>query len=1330
MTEAERIISELEGGIPEQAAPPPPQEVQTTPIPEPKPDVPVETAPEQEPFSVSDTIREQAEDRQTERPDEGFVGPMEERGWAEYLLGPGVVTDVEDIVAGGAKGIARGFFDSTEFIADKLGDNVLSLGGFEMRYDEDGSIVGVEYVSDYDTEAPTVFDPATALTKEQSEKILPSLTYAISRFVGAFGAAGKVLPALDGATKAGKAANTLKAFWSGAIGTEPDEGLLGDGLASMGVPRDYIPDILETDMEELEAEGNDFRTILINGGTEASLALFGGVILAAIARVRGRNAAEEVLENFPRTTDEITEAAVEGAGVNPAVVPEGAVVEGATEAAAPATRQMTNEELISNPVTRRAAEQLDENARAVDAGVDPFDLVRRSDDEVTAAYTAFSPVEAARAVDGATPAVASSGPGQAAIRTAAAHAVQKVRDVLLKRTDAPYKNDAKSVQRLKNFLARPDALKQTLQGVEEAVGLLKANASPAVIFEAVEKATRISGLDDTSRAVVQRLVTRQLSELALADAKAVYKAIKDSNYSIDTKKAFQIAGEAQIENWLGLVDESRFIGRGFSLGLSGVRAQQIKEIDKALDDALKGLDEVTKGKKTTKKERAKDLTREGFERARERGFDFGTSLEMADQFAKDLAQVPGLAGKNIDQTDLERTVWQKFFALAKEVFITNILSNPATIAVNLTGTFLNTMAQPAYKVLGGTVSGNVALVRKGLREYYGYAVALKASAKMAAAAWKQREGIIESFQMSDLRYKPLDEVKGQPLRNIGKRMYTSSIDVQTSTDEFFKQMRYRGVRYAEALEIASSKKLTGAERTKFMKDYITKGFDEDGLGTDPVALAEAQRAAFQTPWGGETGRGGFIGDWISGLENTRRGDSLGGLLATVVFPFVRTPSNIIGEMFNTINPLALVSAMRKTDDSMLAAELRAMRRGQFMMGATAGFAFYKLQEMGHVMITGSQESYWNNARQERQVIPPQSLVINDTIIPLSQFAPFTAPLYLLGAFNDIQRNLDARERTNDPQNIRQDALEAMTYLYGTLYSFVGQAPMLTGMESILSLFEVGEKPMGDRFEKSMGRIMSGFTNPGHVKFGMRLWDDRIYENTDFMDYMFGEYKRVIPDWGLANRDVLGNEMHYETSLKGLLRFRSMPKEPGAFLLHTLLKDPNTRQGFLPQGPTFVFKGDKLTKGLNLAELEGSAGRTAWEDYKKFRYDTPASETINWGSSGRAATTVAGIRVVTKGEVWKDTVNRLATDNAFIKLDPITQNEVLKKAHKHFNELAKGQTAKLPSVKEALDAQEADRKRKRAVAKERSRQIVSGNAGEQSPLEKTLSDFGLQDNTNN
>jgi len=1099
--------------------------------------------------------------------------------------------------------------------------------------------------------------------------------------------------------------------------------------------------LLKTNLDELGEDASDWQNYLVSAGTEGGLAVVGGVLLAGIGKIfkakkvvsEGAEGAVEESPNLATVADEVA-ARLKDLEASPASVNDNVVLDTAVEGA-PVTRALNPDEVRSNPVLRQQAEQLEIRSQQIDNGIDPLQGVRRGDAEVKQTYTSYSPLEATNIVADVPrspiePVVISKGSDQAAIRTAAADTIQRVREVLIKRTDAPYGSDAKSNQLLKNFLGRPYALRQAIRGTEVAFSLMKAGREADEVFDAIRRATDIEGLDDTSKAIMQRMISRRMSEMAFEDAKAIYKAIKEGGYVGSTRETAEKLGIEQVDNWMNLIDESRFIGRGFSLGLRNTGSVALKEVDRAIDDALDQVKLDATGKAKTRKQkladRSKDLTREGFERARQRGFDIGESLEMAEDFARDLSQFPDVAGRNIDQADLERTVWEKIFGLAKEIYVTNILSNPATITINIVSTLTNSIARPAYKIIGGAASGNSTLALKGLREFAGHFYALKASAKMAALSWKQRDGVLEAFQLADLRYKPLNSVPGQPVRNLAKRIYTASIDAQTATDEFFKQMRYRGVRYAEAHEIAAHRGLNARETKKFVKQYIKDGFNEHGLGTDPVTLAEAQRTAFQTPWGGESGRGGALGDAIRGLEQSRRGDDLKGLLATMVFPFVRTPTNLVAEMFNQINPTVLVNVLRKADDSALAAELRVMRRGQFMFGATTGAAFYTAQENGLVFITGSQESYWLNAKQERQLIPSNSIVLGDKAYSLATFAPFSAPLYLIGAYNDVIRNADANARVGTPNNLNADAVETAAALGGTLWGFIGQAPMLTGLQSIVGLIDVTGTGDPDRISKNLGRLSSGFTNPGHLKFGLRLWEDDIYEYTDAMDYLFGDYKRLLPDLGTADRDVLGNKMTHSSNL---LRARDLPSEPGAYLLYALLKDPNTDKGFLPQGPRAVFRGSKLADGINLSKLEGEGTMTAWENYKEFLYDSEAEADVEHGSSGRAASTAVGVLAVKKGETWGEAVNRLATDPVFSRFDPVTQADVLKKAQRHFKEIAKDKTKELPAVKAALEEQDSTKAGKLAAARERTRQLTTVGADQVSlsPLKQTLQDFGLSQN---
>lgn len=1157
-----------------------------------------------------------------------------------------------------------------------------SEGGYHLVRERDvvpGSTTLLDVVNSYVT-----------LDEHEASSTTVQIEQAIAQFVGAYAGPGGVIKGAKAASKTGQAAAaTVRGSLADFLGFEGDEGKIGDAAASLGVPAEYINDMFLTDVNDSES-WNRFEQAV-----EGAVLTGTGNVLGRVARIVSKGRAQDVGKAVTEVAD------VADVGASASVRVEGDVAEA------------TLESLPALPKGGLEASQFAEVARS---GTDP--IPRKVMATEAQGLSAFRTGTVDDIAEGALP-------SRLDLEPTTQRMVYRLRDHFLRLVEGGYENGAKG-----SFLnaLTPSAMHKMSEGITEALAAIKRGD-----FDALDAAIRTTsdfpGTNELMGASIRRIMTRELAEHAYVSAKDVFKAARDGGYSEDTIELFQKHGIEMTEMWLRMTDEARAAGSAISLALRDVGDNVVggfdepltegilKSIDDAVDEVLGAPGKPVSSPKARKKPSKAptdtdgaldaltnaDPTSQGFREAIDRGFSVPDALDIAEQLGREFDAVPGLALTKSDRNIVQATVFQKMIQFARELYITNILSSPKTITVNINSTLANTFIRPLAKTMGAAVTGDTRLARQSLRELSGHLYSFKQTAAYAKDAFVKRQGILENFDTRQLNSSLFDPVHGHTVRNVLKRLYTAAVDTQLMTDELFKQMRYRGIRYARAAQLAADRGLPTKEADDFISEYVSKGFDENGAALNAVDLAEAKAAAFQTPW---ENRAGFVGKAITALERSRLQDNLWGLAATTVFPFVRTPTNLIAEMITYVSPQAFLprnSKIFKALNGELGAEATAIARGKFMLGATAASAFYAMHSQGLIGFTGSAEVQWQKAKQERTTVAPFSMIIGDQAYPLANFAPFSAPLTGLAAVTSANYWADEAGRSLPGENLRTDLWERIGPAVSASMMVLSEAPMLSGLQRIIDVgAQAGQAvETGDtrRLSVSLAYLTQGFTTHGTLKYAKRAFEDDIdKEAHSVMDVFLKDIPGL--DYGAPRRDVLGKELHHNWNL---LRGREVRHDEGSRLLYSLLKNPMVSKTFQLRGPRTVFTEKSLNEfvskeqgPVDLSKIK-IGNSDAWQLYQEKYFETPSPSERIYTDSGLSG---LSFQLYEKGDTLNDSVQRLASNRQFAALNPFIQAKVLNEVFKDRRKVAKTLVASHVNVKPHLGTRQGINTRRKGAIERR------------------------------
>ena len=284
---------------------------------------------------------------------------------------------------------------------------------------------------------------------------------------------------------------------------------------------------------------------------------------------------------------------------------------------------------------------------------------------------------------------------------------------------------------------------------------------------------------------------------------------------------------------------------------------------------------------------------------------------------------------------------KKGFEINNELFINAILSGPETHAVNVLSTALNTVVRPVDQILGSAVTADMTGMIRGGKELYYLRTAVSDSWKMARAAFRTENNILNAGAMIDDR----EAAKRFAIRMDGEGTVANLVNgfgrfvrypgrFLLAEDEFFKQLNFRSYVKASAWENGVRNGLEGDKLKQYIKDQfdstieiVNKNSMKDVKDEALLDLYDkAQQYAAETTFTADLPKGSFGGDVQSFINKHPS--------ARTFFPFIRTPINIFkAQMRRTVITAPFMDEFKqalKSSDPSIAAKAR----GELIVGST------------------------------------------------------------------------------------------------------------------------------------------------------------------------------------------------------------------------------------------------------------------------------------------------------------------------------------------------------------------------------------------------------------
>ncbi|TAJ97153.1 MAG: hypothetical protein EPO10_14620 [Reyranella sp.] len=383
-----------------------------------------------------------------------------------------------------------------------------------------------------------------------------------------------------------------------------------------------------------------------------------------------------------------------------------------------------------------------------------------------------------------------------------------------------------------------------------------------------------------------------------------------------------------------------------------------------------------------------------------------------------------------------------------ELWINALLSGPKTHIVNMmTSTLKSALVMPGEQMLAGIISRDMDLFMMGADQYAGFFHAMKDSMRMARKALAQGDpvldvssqgyggaghggsGVINAGTFGLNTETPL----GALVSGFGQLVRMPS-RLLTSEDELLKQLNYRARLYAmgvrEAREMRRAHKATDAELSKFISEYVERGFDENGAAVNAEALAWARDATFTNDLSVQTWGGGkSIGESLNAFAASHPGFRM-------VMPFIRVPTNIMRDVWDHTPGMNLLRRQYRAELEA-GGERAALAKAKMLTGSGIMTTAVMMAANGDIVGGLASDPAVRKAQQEAGVVPFSIRVRQEDgsyrYYSYERFDPYATFFSTVATFADIAGHIDdwkMEDLASSMVTALAKNIESKTYLQG------------------------------------------------------------------------------------------------------------------------------------------------------------------------------------------------------------------------------------------------------------------------------------------------------------
>lgn len=664
------------------------------------------------------------------------------------------------------------------------------------------------------------------------------------------------------------------------------------------------------------------------------------------------------------------------------------------------------------------------------------------------------------------------------------------------------------------------------------------------------------------------------------------KAIQEAVRAVDrTLAKEQLNLKALLEESPELADDTDIILRVLEVNKAKAATEVVDK------DIGSGAAKIMQARKNPNEVEGLDV--DAFERGRAQGLSVLDSIRFAEEAAADSLK----AKEAVDRAKRVLKAVIEFRANA-------LLSGPATQLINTFSALTNLYARPVFEY-GGT------FMRLGNRQFnkrqrkritaqmLGYHHSLRETYHAARKAFVTEKSILSPSTRFDLDEETAfssaqlkldgDKAFGKAVDATGRKIRIISRFMRF-TDEFFKQMAYKGEIIGNATMDGLDQGLRDADLQRYIDEQLNAAFREDGSAKIALAQTEAEKVAFVNQFD-KTSKYWAERAFASGEDMLKYGGGIGRL----IMPFYRAPVRImdIGMRMSGVSLLGkfLPGHNKFYDDLSGRNGIREMAEARAQLAF--GISVYGMTVLGvaNGTITGGQggKRDYKRAREKGIESPPYSIKLPDFLgggwLDYSRYQPFSTPMMIMADIAEGARTLNYRDDAGYYDSEDESKLLDSAFLAVSAVSQATVSPtFMEGIDQFVKLINAGLEGEAS-FEKFAGQYTSSFI-PNIFKKAANYVDPAVYEAKTYTDAVLAPLKLG----GSTQRDIYGQVRERNPNTGMFMAPQEGDDDPVRAEVNRVAELRETHYDF-PASTSFI-------KGRDIATIETADGKTSLYDRYK------------------------------------------------------------------------------------------------------------------------------------
>jgi len=507
------------------------------------------------------------------------------------------------------------------------------------------------------------------------------------------------------------------------------------------------------------------------------------------------------------------------------------------------------------------------------------------------------------------------------------------------------------------------------------------------------------------------------------------------------------------------------------------------------------------------------------------------NAEKAAEYVKLYNSNPIILAKKFSTGSLDeviqiagKTKYQKAIEVFNSAYINSLLSGVFTQAVNLKSGLYEALIRPMEQIIGGGLARDKRSIKLGFAQYRGMIMSFRDTWRAVGIALRQGDAVLDPLARTQDNLQIVNGKKVRPISaaNLGfNGRVGTAIDwigrvielpsrLLITSDEFLKQINYRGRLFTNALEntMELGLDITSKEGRKNIDRILKEGFDENGLANiknNPInekALQYARESTFTNSL-----TDGSYRNWGSKIETFIRNSPE----FRFIIPFIRTPTNLWRHFSNRVPGFGFLTRQNQelwnSGDRRARAEVlgrQALGFAATMYGLDVALEFVETKDgMRLPKITGNGPANFDIKKQWLSLgWQPYSIARQnaDGTVTYIQYNRMDPRFYVLGITADLKENI---ANIND-----EDKLDLIGAAFLTVFKNVTNKTYLRGLSDV---FEVLSDPTPKNISQFFGGVVGnlipyvsfrsqgipGIIDPDKEAFETRSFIDQVIAKTPF-----------------------------------------------------------------------------------------------------------------------------------------------------------------------------------------------------------------------------------------